>query len=147
MCVAARILSRTACTLCARVTLQQKLPLHNLLAPFGSQSSSPYRLPRAVVQMLEADGLTAPTFEVARQASLAGGHVGAALSARVKLQQQSRDALAELQAGVPQEGVTSTEQERKQLAEKLAGAVGAKSPPPPPPASPPSRTLPHSPPL
>ena len=51
------------------------------------------------VQMLEADGLTAPTFEVARQASLAGGHVGAALSARVKLQQQSRDALAELQAG------------------------------------------------
>ena len=57
------------------------------------------------------------------QASRSGGAASSALLRRIGIQDDSRRALEALQAGEPQEGVASTEQERHRLAVLLTEAV------------------------
>ena len=118
-----RLLCRTAFSHGGHVLLKQTPPLHRLLAMEG------LRLPQCVTSMLQADGLSAPTFEPAQRASRMGGEAGAAVQLRVTIQDASRCALSDLQAGKPQAGVTSTEDERQKLAKILTDAVRAATTP------------------
>jgi hypothetical protein len=88
-----------------------------MLLPLSVRQVSP-----AIVSMFAADGLSAPTFEVAIAASDLGGCTEAATAHRVHLQEESRQALRDLQAARPQAGVTSSMLERQGLARLLAPA-------------------------
>ena len=112
-----RSLSLSTFARCRNVLLLRTPDLHIIM---GDRLAS---LPCGLSAMLEADGLSTPTFRVAKQASLAGGELGTALRERIALQKECAQALIDLQDGVEQDGVTSTEKDRRALGELLLDAV------------------------